>query len=387
MSVARILVCYFGYLPGKKYGGPVTSLYRFTELVGDCYDLYFVTTDHDLGTSERYDSIEEGWNQVGKCQVCYLKSSELKMKKYLELVEQVKPDLVYISSFFGASFTIPFLKIAKNKCIPVLIAPRGEFAASALKMKSWKKTPYLWLMKKSGLLHDVYFQATSKNEEQDICRAMGGNGKIVMLPNIPCTFRHKEAICKKAGSLRILVCSRILRNKNILKSIGFASKLNGKVEMDIYGSIEDEQYWDECKKAIMDSPSSICISYKGTVSPQEAAELPLSYDCLLHPTEFENYGQVIVESIVHDCPVIISKGTTPWDDLEKNGAGFVRNLNSDSDFVNAVDLLLKMDNENYIDVVKRTREYAKKKIDLNDLMRQYTTSINRIIGGENINTI
>ena len=57
-----IFVYIYGYLPGIKYGGPVTSIFNFTEHFGDEYDVYIVCSDHDHGEEEKYKNIKSGWN-------------------------------------------------------------------------------------------------------------------------------------------------------------------------------------------------------------------------------------------------------------------------------------------------------------------------------------
>ena len=37
----------------------------------------------------------------------------------------------------------------------------------------------------------------------------------------------------------------------------------------------------------------------------------------------ENYGHTIVESLIAGTPVLLSKGTTPWDNIEDEGMGWL----------------------------------------------------------------
>ena len=52
---------------------------------------------------------------------------------------------------------------------------------------------------------------------------------------------------------------------------------------------------------------------------------------LLLPTFGENYGHVINESILNNCPVIISD-KTPWQDLEFNNLGYVCDVTKYQEF-------------------------------------------------------
>ena len=96
----KVMFFYSGYLPGEKYGGPVSSLFNLTELLGDVCELYLVCTNHDLHDKTPYKNIEPGWNQVGKVSVMYLPDEEMTSRRYDQLLEEVKPDLLYSSSIF-----------------------------------------------------------------------------------------------------------------------------------------------------------------------------------------------------------------------------------------------------------------------------------------------
>ena len=128
----RIAIFYSGYLPGEKYGGPVTSIYNFTELLGDDNEIFIICTNHDLKETTPYSGISPGWNTVGKAQVVYLSSEEYRKAIFSEILDKIRPDLIYASSIFSAKQTYPLFDLSKEKRIPLLLAPRGELNNDAL---------------------------------------------------------------------------------------------------------------------------------------------------------------------------------------------------------------------------------------------------------------
>ena len=74
---------------------------------------------------------------------------------------------------------------------------------------------------------------------------------------------------------------------------------------------------------LMGRYSSYRLSYGDPTDPKDElrAEL-LRHDCFLLPTAFENYGHSISEALLHDCPAVISRGTTPWDDVAQADCGW-----------------------------------------------------------------
>ena len=54
-----------------------------------------------------------------------------------------------------------------------------------------------------------------------------------------------------------------------------------KIKFDIYGPIESDDYWNECKKAIKELPSNINAQYIGMLTQEEVAPTFMKYDCFL----------------------------------------------------------------------------------------------------------
>lgn len=377
----KILIVMSGYLPGKLYGGPVTSIYNFTELLGDAYDLYIICTNHDLKDKKPYQNIQIGWNAVGKAKVLYVEDKLFKYTLLCKIVEDISPDLIYINSFFSARFTLPILLLSRKKSIPAILLPRGELNNDALKQKSMKKKIYMSVVKKCGLLTHVCFQATSKEECEDIVNNLGiDSQRVFLIPNIPAVSCHKEVFSKEKNQLKLCFVGRIVKNKNLLYAIHVISKSCYQVSLDIYGNIEDSTYWQSCCQAIDNLPDNISVHYKGVCSITEMRDLYRKYDFLISPTLFENYGQAIAEAILHDTPVIISRGTTPWDEMNDLGVSYTIPLSEEQSFVSTIDFVASFSNEEYAALVQKLREYCEKRFNFTKLFNQYDEVFKNIIG-------
>ncbi len=377
---SKILVFYSGYLPGTNYGGPVTSLFNFTELLGDVYDIYIVTSNHDLNSSKPYKDIGEGWNTVGKAQVRYLPNDEFGKTVFLSIVDEVRPSLVYVSSIFSAIINEPLYSICKNRNVPMLLAPRGELNPDALKLKSLKKFVYLKSLLIRGSLKNIVFQATSYEEKLHICSALGVNeSRVLLLSNIPVAAQRKSSLEKTAGRLKVLFIARIVENKNLKYAIELVSQLKQDVEMDVFGPIENEEYWNQCKSLIGNTPDNIKIKYKGQLNPAEAKSIYLSYDCLIFPTRFENYGQVIAEALNHDCIPVISKGTTPWDDINDCVAPLAFNIGDNAGFIAALSHIADADTAEYTELIRILRTYASEKTNSENIKAEYIAAFDTLI--------
>lgn len=379
----RVLIFYIGYLPGKKYGGPVTSLSNFVELLGDDLDLYIVCCNHDLHERNAYRNIKDGWNLVGKAKVKYLSDSDYCRRTISQIIDETVPDLLYVSSVFNAAQTIPLLFLYKQKNKPLLLAPRGELNPNALSIRTTKKRVYLLFLKLFKRFDCAFFQATSKEEKKCIIQELGADEeRVFLLPNIPSLPEQKKAISKVAGEVRICFIGRVVENKNLLIALNAVICSKSNVQFDIYGAIEDEEYWNACSHVIGSSPNHISISYCGVLPNQEINTVYKGYDCLISPTEFENYGHAIAEAMLHDVPVIISEGTTPWDEIKEKKVGYVCPIRSIDSFTKAIDEIGDMDTIEYGRLLFRLREYCKNKIDFGHLKGLYIDTFRKLVDNE-----
>jgi glycosyltransferase involved in cell wall biosynthesis len=113
------------------------------------------------------------------------------------------------------------------------------------------------------------------------------------------------------------------------------AQANVPCSLEIYGMIEDEQYWRECQALIKRLPSHITVTHHGGVHPEHVQSAFASFHFFLFPTRGENFGHVIVESLLAGTPVLISD-RTPWGALELASAGWCTPL---SDVKRWVELL------------------------------------------------
>ena len=118
------------------------------------------------------------------------------------------------------------------------------------------------------------------------------------------------------------------------------------------------------------APRNVEINYKGHIEPGSSAKTFIGNHCLFFPTLSENYGHVIVEAMASGCPVVISKGTTPWDDVDGSG-GFVADLAKEDDFVSILQQLTECNCEEYRKIQKKLCEYAKHRLDIPSLKEGY----------------
>lgn len=370
----KILIVMGGFFPGKKYGGPPVSVDNFCSLMKE-HECFIVTHDHDMFEKERYQYIKENWNDRENCKVLYVSDSEYVKSLFESVINEIKPDLIYLQGFFQ-SCVLPCLQLAKKYGVSVLLAPRGELCKGALNIKKWKKIPYIAVLKKMGFLKNIHWQSTSDEETEAIKRLMEVDARHVhRLDNIPSIPKKEYSREKKnAGEGRFIFLSRIHPKKNLLFAIPLFNGIDGKAQLDIYGPIEDEEYWRQCQAEIKKLSDNVKVRHLGLIGHEEVHEVFSQYDAFILPTLSENYGHVIAESLMVGTPVIISN-QTPWRNLESAGVGWDIDLMNKEGFRKAIQMIVDMDEEQMSRTRIITEAFAREHSNINELKTKYSKAL------------
>jgi glycosyltransferase involved in cell wall biosynthesis len=349
-----ILTFINNYLPGYKAGGIPRSMINTVENLSEYYDFRIVTRDRDLGDTATYSTIiQDQWQPVGSATVFYLSPQTSNFGNLRNLILKTKHHVLYLNSFFD-TFTIKVLLIRKFGGIPfspVIVAPRGEFASAAIKLKYLRKFIFIRIARLIGLYNNVTWHASSEFEETDIKQRMKiQNSSIHTALDLPTKSIPNDSLTPAADptdffeALKVVFVSRIARVKNLEYALQILSNVKEKVLFDIYGTLEDLRYWRECQDLIDKLPGNIKVNYMGVVSPIEVVRIFSFYDLFLFPTGGENYGHVIAESLSAGTPVLISD-KTPWKNLQNNNLGWDISLDKMAAFVEIVENYAKLSPE------------------------------------------
>jgi len=354
------------YLPGFKGGGPIKTIKNLFEQAGDEITFKLITSDRDLGDISPYTSVECGtWNQIGKAFVLYAQPGKT---GYAQVVQELRAkdyDLVYLNSFFSPRFSFFPLILAKVLRKKVVIAPRGEFSEGALALKFLKKRLFITAYRLLGLHRHTVFQVSSEFEAEDVRRALGSRVDTRIAENIGAQEFAEQLQRRTSGPLKAVFVSRISPKKNLLAALEMLQKVQQPLSYEIYGPIEDRDYWHECEKAIAALPPHIQVHHRGTLHPDEVVKTLKNYDVFFFPTKGENYGHVIAEALCAGLPILIAN-TTPWRNLQNLGIGWDLSLNDPDAFSAALDHLAIMPAEKHFNIRQNVLAWAKNKFTQRD---------------------
>jgi glycosyltransferase involved in cell wall biosynthesis len=370
-----ILVFVPYYLPGYRSGGPARSIANLVAHLGADLQFVVVTSDRDAGDAVPYAGIVPGQRtRVGRADVIYLDAAGRRPGRIAALIRAVRPDALYLNSFFSPAFSITVMllrRFGRIPRLPVVLAPRGEFSAGAVKIKAAKKHAWLAAARLLGIYDDVLWQASSPLEAADIRRCVGaverdGRSQIIVAPVIaasaPSAAPNDEpastgALGKAAGRLRVVFLSRVSPKKNLLGALQILGRVRGELEFNIFGPVGDEKYWRRCRALMESLPANVRVAYRGAVPSAEVPTVMAQHDLFFLPTFGENYGHVIREALAAGTPVLVSD-QTPWRDLRAAGVGWDLPLDRPDAFRDVLDSCIATDPATFASWSDRATRYA-----------------------------
>lgn len=361
----RILAILDYYLPGYRGGGSIRTVANLIDALGDEFEFFVIAHDRDWRSPEPYANVRtDDWVQVGKGRVRYLPPREWSFRRLARLIRSVPYDVLYLNSLFSPAATIRPLLLRRFGALPaapLILGPRGELARGALETRTLKKRAWLTVAKALRLFRGVLWQASTAAESEDIRREFGPSVPIVEA--IDCTPSYEGWASaatrppKVPGRARLCFLSRIAPVKNVEFALQLLREIEGDVALDLYGPIDNAEYWRRCEAAIATLPPNVRVTSHGAVPHAAIGPLLAQYDLYLFPTLGENFGHTILEALAAGCPVLTSD-QTPWRNLEAAGAGWDLPLDDPEAFRRAIREIVAMPEPPHAAMRRRARELA-----------------------------
>lgn len=237
-----------------------------------------------------------------------------------KLIDIVKPDLVHVNCCWLPTCTI--VQQMAQKCgLKVVLTPHGMLEPWIIKCHYWtRKLPALLLYQKAAIQNADCLQATAESEKENLLKlGYNSNIKIVQL-GIDAESITMKTSWKK--NMQILFLSRVHVKKGINYLIEAADILRDELQgyKIVVAGEGDADYVASLKQQIMDKGLQNIIQLIGGVYGNKKWKLFQTSDFFVLPTNSENFGLAIAESLASGTPVITTVGT-PWNDLNTSNAG------------------------------------------------------------------
>ncbi len=363
------------YLPGYRAGGTLKAFANQIAQLEGVYNFRIITRDTDYCETTPYDGVRSNeWTRLTEnSEVYYMSADALGHKQMKKLVRETVYDAVYVHGIYSYWFSIlPVYLAKKAKASPIVVCAHGMLGRHALDVKNTKKQLFLKLAKYFGLFRNVVFHAANEAEAADVIHALGKKAKVVVAEELPmkADLSQRDGITKKEGKLRMCSFARISPEKNTKYALEVLMYCKDHdIVYDIHGPVYNESYWQECLQVIAKLPSNIKVEYKGSLPGDQVFDKLKEYHLMFMPTTGENFGHIILESLMAARPVIISNNT-PWRGLTGKKAGYDLPLDKMQAFVQAVEHFAGMIQQDYDDLSLGAIEHARAFIANNDILQQ-----------------
>lgn len=354
----KVLIFVSWFEPGFKAGGPITSNVNIVNNLADKFDFFVITSSHDYHADKPYEGIEENkWVDRGCAKVMYLAPEHSGFSELKAAAKAAACDVWYVNGIYDPTYSIMPLVLSKLlKPKKVIISARGMLSPQAFGTKVWLKNLLIRLFRYS-LYKRTIFHATNTEEAGFIKQKLGNSVEVFVAENLPRKFdEHEIEYTKRPKSLKLVSFARISSEKNTLFAIQALAKCKENITYDIYGQINGDDYWSECRQAIDALPSNVHVEYKGAVAPSQLASLYQKYDMMYLPTTGENFGHAIMESFLNGRPVIISD-RTPWLELEAKGVGWSLPLDMGI-FTKIIDMAASLSTDEYMQMSAKVTRFV-----------------------------
>lgn len=346
MPRRQVLLFTDWFYPGFMAGGTIQSAFNLVNGLGGRHDFSVVTRDTDYTSAAPYEGIKsDAWNILANgMRVFYFSSAKLTYANLSGLIKRERFDVAYINGMYSPRLSIFPLIILSRLGKKTILAPRGMLAPSAIAIKSWKKRPFLFWIRNSGLLKDTRFHAASDLEADHIRAVFGQDADIRVAPNLPGRaglppFAEKR---KEPGSVDLISIARISPEKNLLFALEILRRVKGRIRFDIHGPVYDRSYWKRCEELMGRMPNHVRCRYHGPIEKEKIPARLADAHFFFLPTRGESFGHAILEALASGCPPIISD-QTPWRGLTEGKAGSDIPLGRPDGFVRFLEEAVAMD--------------------------------------------
>ncbi len=312
------------YPPAFRGGGPIRTTEAMVETHGDRYRFYVISSDTDWGESKALGVPTDTWVVRDKASVLYARKRHLgSLIRALWQGSRLNPDFVYINSFLDPKFSILPMLLSKFRIFGnavMVVAPRGEFGTAALAKKALKKKVFLIASRLTRLHSGVIWHASSEVEAGEI-RTYQPRAAVVVRLNesiLPLTAMR----CPSSGTdnVHLIFVSRISEIKGVTLLLEALGQVEVGVTLKIYGTAQNSAYLRRCEELASRLPSNVDVVFCGGVENSKVRGLFAEADAFFLPTEHENFGHAIAESLSAGCPTFV-EDVTPWTDVIMDGGG------------------------------------------------------------------
>ncbi len=367
------------YFPTTRLteGGTVrAALDLSTALARYGHDVTWLTTD-DADVPEQWGKEPDTPTvvQLGALQ----KSGGRLSAKQVSLAAEVaaQADIVHIHAMWMPS-NVQMASACKKAGTPWVLSTHGMLDDWCMEQRGIKKRLYLATYGKK-LVHGASTILTTAEEEKRQASRWLPKDNVVAIPLIVDLEPYKNVstpqLAEEAfGSFpnkSVLFLSRVHPKKSIETLIECAAllKQRGDVPTFLIAGTGEKQYIESLQKQVAKHELTNHFKFLGMVVGDTKLSLFALADVFALPTQQENFGLVYPEAMLCETPVITTKGTDIWRELESGGGAMIIERDAEA-FADAISTVLA-DDDARLEMGKAARQHMLHWLDTSTVVKSY----------------
>lgn len=239
-------------------------------------------------------------------------------------------DVVHFHGVFNTMF-VRLAKVLRAMGKPYIVTVHGMLDDWSMAQKQWKKRAYLMFGGRAFLEKAAFVHCTARGELDQSKKWFPG-GREVVIPYLIDTQPYRElpgeamarerwAFLNDESLVSVLFLSRLHYKKGpdvLIDAVALAKAKGAKVRLVMAGD-GDVPYPEQLKQQVAAKGIQDITHFVGQVSGALKYSLYQACDLFALPTSQENFGLVYTESLASGTPVITTRGTDIWRELESSG--------------------------------------------------------------------
>lgn len=273
-------------------------------------------------------------------------------------------------------------RLARQSGVPYFISLHGMLDDWCMGRKAFKKRLYLAWVGRQFLERAAAVHCTAQ-AEQDQSRKWYTHGRPIVVPLIfdlseyehlpgPAVARRKFAWAfPDDNDPVVLFLSRLHPKKRVELLIEAAMQLrdDGLTFKLLIAGTGEPKYEQSLRALVERKQLSARIAFLGFVSGRNKVSLYQASDVFVLPTSQENWGFVLLESLVCATPVITTKGVDIWPELQSSGGAVIADQTPQAFAAALADLIL--DREKRQRMQQQGRAWVQQNFNVDRVVEQY----------------
>ena len=324
-----------------ELGGVVQAVVDLCQAISACGHQVTLVTSDATDVPAHWSDASGDWPRVVEIESLALTKrlisrqrliSRRGLRIFRELLDGV--DLAHLHTPWDLG-NFQLMPILRKQRVPYIVTVHGMLDEWSMQQKSLKKKTFLSLGGRRLFEHatTVHLTAKAEFEQAGLCVPIGDRGAIQCyaldltsyhpLPGPEPALKAYPAICPEKK--QILFLSRLHPKKGVefLLQAGAILRDQGLPIQLLIAGPGDDSYVGQLKSLTSRLGLDDHTEFLGMVRGIEKRSLFQLSDVFVLPTYQENFGLVIAEAMVCGTPVVTTRGTDIWQELQEAGARIV----------------------------------------------------------------